>query len=166
LGIQLWEVHKYSNGLLVFNEAKSPFTKEPLTAIAKRNPAAKRIAKEIKVYTEEDHLNRVNDKIKELYQALKARILDFGNDIQMKTNKTYIAFSRKHNFVSIRVRKSSLKLHLNIRKSELNDPLHKAKKIGDVLHTSRLTQIHIKEPNESQYVLPFIQQPYNRNLTW
>src|SRR5215218_10144396 len=105
LGIQLWEVHKYNNGLLVFNEAKSPFTKEPLTAIAKRNPATKRIAKEIKVYTEEDHLNRVNDKIKELYQALKARILDFGNDIQMKTNKTYIAFSRKHNFVSIRVRK-------------------------------------------------------------
>jgi hypothetical protein len=27
LGIQLWEVHKYSNGLLVFNEAKSPITK-------------------------------------------------------------------------------------------------------------------------------------------
>ena len=35
LGIQLWEVHKYNNGLLVFNEAKSPFTKEPITAIAK-----------------------------------------------------------------------------------------------------------------------------------
>ena len=41
LGIQLWEVHKYSNGLIIFNEAKSPFTKEPLTAIAKRNPALK-----------------------------------------------------------------------------------------------------------------------------
>jgi hypothetical protein len=36
LGIQLWEVHKYSNGLLVFNEAKSPFTKEPITAIGYR----------------------------------------------------------------------------------------------------------------------------------
>ena len=37
LGIQLWEVHKYSNGLIIFNEAKSPFTKEPLTTIAKQN---------------------------------------------------------------------------------------------------------------------------------
>ncbi|MFL6434996.1 MAG: hypothetical protein ACJ71O_14835, partial [Nitrososphaeraceae archaeon] len=33
-GIQLWEVHKYSNGFLVFNEAKSPFTKESITTIA------------------------------------------------------------------------------------------------------------------------------------
>jgi hypothetical protein len=24
----------------------------------------------------------------------------------------------------------------------------------------------IKEPNEIQYFLPFIQQSYNRNLTW
>jgi hypothetical protein len=45
-----------SNGLLVFNEVKSPFTKEPLTV--KRNPAAKKITEEIeiKVYNEEDLL--------------------------------------------------------------------------------------------------------------
>jgi predicted transport protein len=166
LGIQLWEVHKCSNGLLVFNEAKSPFTKEPITAIAKRNPVAKRITEEIKVYTEEDHFKGVNNNIKELYQTLRARALDLGNDIRIKTNKTYIAFSRKHNFLSIRVTKSFLKLHLNIRKSELNDPLHKAKDIVGVLHASGLTEIHIKEPNEIQYVLPFIQQSYNTNLAW
>jgi hypothetical protein len=42
----------------VFNEVKSPFTKEPLTAIAKRNPVAKKITEEIeiKVYNEEDLL--------------------------------------------------------------------------------------------------------------
>src|SRR5919112_5376556 len=74
LGIQLWEVHKYNNGLLVFNEAKSPFTKEPLTAIAKRNPAAKRITEEIKVYSEEDLLEIAEDKVKELYQELKTAI--------------------------------------------------------------------------------------------
>lgn len=55
-GIHLREVHKYSNGLLVFNEAKSPFTKEALTAIAKRNPVAKKVSKEIRVYSEEDIL--------------------------------------------------------------------------------------------------------------
>ncbi len=75
LGIQLWEVHKYSNGLLLFNEAKSPFTKEPLTAIAKRNPAAKRITEEIKVYSEEDLLEIAEDKVKELYQELKLLFL-------------------------------------------------------------------------------------------
>jgi hypothetical protein len=43
LGIQLWEVHKYSNGFLVFNEAKSPFTK---VAITKTNPIAKRVTEQ------------------------------------------------------------------------------------------------------------------------
>ena len=41
LGIQLWEAHKYSNDLPVFNEAKSPFTKEPLTTIAKKDQPLK-----------------------------------------------------------------------------------------------------------------------------
>ena len=27
-GIQLWEIHKYGNGLILFNGAKSPFTNE------------------------------------------------------------------------------------------------------------------------------------------
>ena len=62
-------------------------TKEPITTIAKRNLVAKKVSEEIKVYTEEDHLNGVNDNIKEMYQA---RIRDLGNDIQIKSNKKYI----------------------------------------------------------------------------
>jgi hypothetical protein len=116
-GIQLWEVRKYSNGLLVFSEAKSPFTKESLTAFAKRNPAVKRVMEEIKVYTEEDHFKGLNDNTREIYQTLKAMILGLGNDIQIRSNKKYIAFRRKHNFVAVRFRKSLLRLTLNIKKS-------------------------------------------------
>lgn len=68
--------------------------------------------------------------------------------------------------LAIRVTKSLLKLTLNIKKSELNDPLNKAKDIGRPHNVIGLTELHIKEPNEIQYVLPFIQQSYNRNLTW
>jgi predicted transport protein len=113
------------------------------------------------VYTEEDHFSGVNDNIKKLYQTLKARILDLGNDIQIKTNKSYIAFLRKKNFAAVRVAKSLLKLTINLQKSELNDPLHKAREVEGVL-----SEVRIKEPNEIQYVIPFIQQSYNRNLTW
>jgi hypothetical protein len=63
LGIQLWEVHKYNNDLLVFNEVKSPSTKEPITTIAKNNDVAKKVTEEIRVYTEEDHLESVEDKV-------------------------------------------------------------------------------------------------------
>ena len=93
MGIQLWEIHKYSNGFLVFNEAKSPFTKEPITTIAKSNPIAKKVTEEIKVYTEEDHLNRVGDNVKELYSELKSAILTFGNDIGIRQKKRMLHFA-------------------------------------------------------------------------
>src|SRR5207245_539088 len=64
LGIQLWEVHKYNNGLLVFNEVKYPSTKEPIATIAKNNAVAKKVTEEIKVYTEEDHLKSGGNKLK------------------------------------------------------------------------------------------------------
>ena len=96
LGIQLWEVHKYNNGLLVFNEVKSPITKEPITAIAKNNAVVRKVTEEIKVYSEEDHLKSVDDKVKEMYSELKAAILTLGNDIEMRTKKKYVAFRRKH----------------------------------------------------------------------
>ena len=74
VGIQLWEVHKYNNGLLVFYEVKSPSTREPITTIAKDSDVVKKVTEEIKVYTEEDHLASVDDKIKELYSELKSAV--------------------------------------------------------------------------------------------
>ena len=52
------------------------------------------------MYIEEDHFSGVDDNIEELYQILKVRILDLGNDVQVKTNKSYITFRRKKNFVT------------------------------------------------------------------
>ena len=155
LGIQLWEVHKYSDGLLVFNEAKPPFNNERLAALVKRNPVARKVTEEIRVYTEEDLLNRVSNNIKELYQTLKARVLDLGNDIQIKPVKNYIAFRRKHNFLAIKTRKSMLRLILNIRKSELNDPMQKAREVEETLSV-----VSITVPNEISYILELIRQSY------
>ena len=79
---------------------------------------------------------------------------------QIKSNKKYIAFRRKHNFVAIKIRKSILRLILNIKTSELNDPLHKAREIEGILSVVRIV-----EPNEIQCVLNPIQQSYNMSMT-
>jgi DNA polymerase III psi subunit len=87
LGIQLWEVRKDSNGLLIFNEAKSLPTKKTLTVIAKRNPAAKRLMEEIKVYSEDDLPEIAEDKVKELYQELKTAIINLGTGVEVRPTK-------------------------------------------------------------------------------
>ena len=106
---------------------KSPFTKEPLTAIAKRNPAAKRITEEIRVYNE-DLLEIAEDKVKELYQELKVAIINLGTDVEVRPTKKYIAFRRNKGFAGIIALRSKLKAYLRIDISQLQDPLKKSKR--------------------------------------
>jgi predicted transport protein len=164
IGIQLGEVHKYSNGLLVFNEVKSPSTKEPITAIAKNNAVAKKVTEEIKVYTEEDHLKSVDDKVKEMYSELKSNVLILGKDIEVRPKKQYVAFRRKQAFVSIVFLRSKLKAYLNIEIDQINDPLKKARDVKDIGHySSGKTEIIINDSGEISYALTLIKQAYERS---
>ncbi|MFL6315681.1 MAG: DUF5655 domain-containing protein [Nitrososphaeraceae archaeon] len=164
LGIQLWEVHKYSNALLVFNEVKSPSTKEPITAIAKNNAVARKVTEEIKVYTEEDHLKSVDDNVKEMYSELKSAILSLGKDIEVRPKKQYVAFRRKQAFVSFVFLRSKLKAYLNVGTNEINDLLKKARDVKDIGHYSTgETEITIKDRNEIQCVLSLIKQAYEKS---
>jgi predicted transport protein len=49
----------------------------------------------IKVYTEDDHLSKVDDNMKELYGDLISAILSLGKDIELRPKKFYISFRRK-----------------------------------------------------------------------
>jgi predicted transport protein len=161
LGIQLWEVHKYSNGLLIFNEAKSPFTKEPLAAISKRNPVTKKITEEIKVYSEEDLLEIAEDNIRELYQELKSAIINLGSDIEVRPTKMYIAFRRNKGFAGVVVLRSKLKVYLSIDISQLQDPLKRARDVKKIGHySSGDTEIVLSERDEIPYALSLIKQAY------
>ena len=63
LGIQLWEVHKYGDGTLTFNEVKpSTITKESIATITRNSVMVKRVSEEIRVYTEDDIIKICDDK--------------------------------------------------------------------------------------------------------
>ena len=149
--------------MLVFNEVKSPSTKEPITAIAKNNAVAKKVAEEIKVYTEEDHLKSVDDKVKEMYLELKSNILSLGKGIEIRPKKQYVAFRRKQAFVSI-VLRSKLKAYLNVEVNQINDPLKKARDVKDIGHySSGKTEIIIDNREEISYALTLIKQAYEKS---
>jgi predicted transport protein len=164
LGIQLWEVHKYNNDLLVFYEVKSPSNKEPITTIAKNNAVAKKVTEEIKVYKEEDHLESVDDKVKEMYSEFKSAILSLGKDIEIRTKKQYVAFRRKQAFASFVFLRSKLKSYLNIEMNQINDPLKKARDVKDIGHySSGKTEIIITEADQIPYAISLIKQAYERS---
>ena len=78
LPIELWEISKYENNTILFNQLKSPETNESISKISPENEVVQKVSREIKVYTEEDHLQFMPEAITELYEEVK-NIIWVGN---------------------------------------------------------------------------------------
>ena len=91
------------------------------------------VNKEIIVYTEEDHLSKVSDDIRNIYEKLKNRILEL-DDIDLEAKKLYIAFKGSRNITDIEFHKNKLKVYINMKKGSLNDPLKITKDISNTGH--------------------------------
>jgi len=134
LPIELWEIKQYENNTVLYNQLKSPDTSESITVISPKSEAAKKVTREIKIYTEQDHLKLASPKIEELWQELKENVLNLGNDIEIKFTKFYIAFKANTNFIDVRLQKSQIKIWLNLTYGTLNDPTQIARDMSNVGH--------------------------------
>lgn len=78
---------------------------------------------EIKVYIEEDHLEKSTDKVRNLYEILKRKVIEL-DDIDIDPKKLYIAFKGIRNIIDVEVHKNFLKVYFNMKRGTLNDPLN------------------------------------------
>lgn len=170
LSIELWEISKFANGTLLFNELKSPEMGESFTKISPKSKIVQRVSKEIKKYTEEAHLSGLPSATVESYQALKERILSLGDNIEIRPRKFYVGFVAGTNFVDVRPRKSGLKIWINLPKGELIDPEKRAQDVSSVGHWGNGDYpIILKNKvfgiwEQLGYLLPLIKQSYNKHL--
>lgn len=65
---------------------------------------------------------KLQRELQNFYKELKDSILSIATDIEVKMKKHNIAFVRKNNFAEVTFSKSSLKLYLNNKNNQLNDP--------------------------------------------
>ncbi len=163
LPIELWEVKRYENGTVSFNQIQKAGAKESIKTISKTNKNVDRVAKEIKVYTEEEHLANVTEEIKELYEKLKAGILNLDN-LEVKPKKVYIAFVSGKNVVDVLPQKKALKIWLNMNKGELDDPKGIAKDVSTTGHWGNGEyEIKIQNDDDLEYILSLIKQSLKKN---
>lgn len=74
LPIELWEIKKYANETISFEQIQPLGAIESIKTISKGSKAIESVSREVKVYTEDDHLTDSSDEIKELYEKFKASI--------------------------------------------------------------------------------------------
>ena len=132
--IDLVKVTRYEEDIIEINFIKK--TSNVKVQDIQSESIQNEVNKEIIVYTEEDHLSKVSDDIRNIYEKLKNRILEL-DDIDLEAKKLYIAFKGTRNIIDIEFHKNKLKVYINMKKGSLNDPLKITKDISNTGHWGR-----------------------------
>ncbi len=161
LPIELWEIKRYSNQTVSFNQIQTQGAEESIKTISKGNDTINKVSKEIKVYTEEDHLFSANDEIKELYEKFKTAILNFDG-VEIKPQKLYIAFIKNSsNIVDFEIQRKALKISINLPIGKLEDPKKLARDVSNIGKWGNGDyQIKVENDNDFEYIMSLIKQSY------
>lgn len=163
LPIELWEVKRFENNTISYEQIQKAGAQESIKTISKNDQTIDNVAKEIKVYSEEEHLENLSDEIVELYEKFRNAILNFEN-IELKPKKKYIAFVSGKNVVDIHPQKKALKMWLNLNIGELDDNKLIARDVSKTGHWGNGDyEIQISSDDEFEYILSLIRQSFNRN---
>lgn len=152
---------KYENDIVEFDKlSKNPNLKEEYTP---KNEKIKDVINEIKVYTEDYHLNKTTEKIKDLYQVLKNEILNLG-DIDIEYKKFYIAFKGNTNIADAEIYNSKIKLFINMKKGTLNDQSNLTLDMSKVGHHANGDYaIEITSEEDIDNAIPLVKQSLKIN---
>lgn len=136
LAIEHWEIKRFENDMITINPIKRSKSAPSIKQIQHtQNSPLDKVTKELIVYDEDTHLKDKNDEVSELYDSFKNAILALSADIEIYPKKLYIVFKKgKNNIVSIHLQNRSLKLWLNAKKGNLDDPKKLTKDVSNVGH--------------------------------
>lgn len=163
LPIDLVTVKKYANGLIDVETMNKTDSKQAKTTKQDDQEEAnkKGLSKEIKVYTEEEHLEKGSIEIQELYEELKEIILSWDSNIRIKPVKLYNSFKLKRNIVDILVQKKALKIWINLKYGELNDPENITRNVSETGHWGNGDyEIVMKDNQNIEYIASLIKESW------
>lgn len=160
LGIELWEIKQFENGIITFNQIRKSRS-APSIGVIQRNENSEigKVARAIKVYTEDDHFQGKTDMVLELYEAFKLAILNLSSDIEIEPKKLYIAFKKQRNVVDIQIQQKSIKLWINLRKGQLKDEKGLARDVSQSGHWGNGDyELTVSDTTNLEYIMSLIKQ--------
>lgn len=162
LPFELWEVKRFSNDTVSFNNIKPSKISESINTISTTSEQIKTVNKEVVVYTEEEHLNKSSEDIIELYNIIKEFILRLDDTIIIKPKKLEIGFAYKNKImVDIHLQKKALKIWLNTSFGSLDDSRLIARNVSNIGHWGNGDyEIQISNDDDLEYIFSLIKQLY------
>ncbi|WP_027392971.1 DUF5655 domain-containing protein [Aquimarina latercula] len=160
IAIELWEVKRYENNLISINQVKKSKSAESIKPLSSRNTQIEAVTKEIKVYTEEDHINDKSDYIQELYEVYRDAIVSLADDLDIVYKKLYVAFKKDNrNVVYLHLQKKNIKLWINAKWGEIDEPKKIAFDVSGKGHYGYGDyEIDLKDDENLEYIMSLIKQ--------
>jgi predicted transport protein len=163
LPIELWEIKRFENNTVSFEQIQKAGAQESIKTISKADNTIDNVAKEIKVYTEQEHLDNASEEIKELYEKLKNGILNLDN-LEVKPKKKYIAFVSGRNVIDIHPQRKALKMWINMNKGELDDTKNLTRDVSTTGHWGNGEyELQINSDDNLEYILSLVKQSIKKN---
>ena len=168
INIELLRYRVYDENILYLEPENYQKVKISTSGIIKKGKTQK--VKDVqlqKVYSIDDHLAGINKETLDLFQDLRERILSLDQNIIEEAKSKYIAYKTSTNFVDIVVKQYGLKIFLNVKSGQLNDPqklarnLTKPKPIGHWGNGDY--EVKFENANEADAVFALIKQSYDFN---
>lgn len=162
---ELWEIKKFENNLIGLDQHKT--TSEESISTISENPddIVSKVSREVKVYSEDYHFStkHISEEIKELYQLLRERILNLS-EVEIIPRKQYICFSKKTNFVDFEIQNKNLKLFINLKQGELEDPKQVTRDISSLIGHNGNGDYEVKvfPEDDLDYIMFLINQSYKK----
>lgn len=169
--IELWEYKLYENGSFYLDEVfrkTTTFSESVLSGINAKNPIMVAAGKKAALtrasgsYSFEEHLEKVDGKLKEIVIALQSYILEIDDSIEENPKKFYIAYKLTQNFVCMEVQKNKITLFLKVNPDEIHEIPSNARDVRNIGHygTGDFEYI-IKNEGDLEKAKDFILLAYN-----
>ncbi|MFD2726273.1 DUF5655 domain-containing protein [Hyunsoonleella rubra] len=162
--IELWQYKLYENGILSIEEVyrKSTNTNTAIDTNGK-NPvmvAAGKKAAETRrtgTYTIEEHFNKLNPELTELFNQIREYIVGLDNAIEESPKRYYIAYKTSQNFVCIEAQKRKLLLYLKLGLEDVEPMPRQGRDVSNIGHFGtgdfELTIKNKKDFEDTKYLI-------------
>lgn len=159
IAIELYEVKQYEGGIIAINPIKKSSSATSIQPLAEKDEAINKVTREIKVYSEDDHTVNKSDSVIELYESFKAAILNLSDNIEITPRKQRIAFKKDSIICDILIQKERLKMWINLKKGNLDDPKQITRDVSSTGHWGNGDyELTITNTDNIEYIMSLAKQ--------
>jgi predicted transport protein len=160
IAIELWEVKQYENDTIAINPIKKSVAAESIKPLTQQNQSLKKITEEIKVYTEQDHIDKASEITFELYEKFKASIINLSDGVSVIPLKYWLNFDKGSlTLVSMEIQKKKLNITINKKAGQLDDSKSLARDVSKIGHYGKGDyQVQVDDDANLEYIMSLVKQ--------